>query len=162
MGNRIGKLVFYAVLFIIAVTFAGCAEPKPVPQPPPPPPPPRVKDSIALHILFDYNKATIKEQEMTELGKGVEFVKKYPGSKIEIAGHTDNIGKPQYNQTLSEKRAEAVREYLIREGGVAPANISSVGYRDLYPIAPNQKPDGKDNPEGRAKNRRVEINILSD
>jgi outer membrane protein OmpA-like peptidoglycan-associated protein len=94
--------------------------------------------------------------------EGINFVKRYPGSQIEIAGHTDNIGTPQYNQTLSEKRAAAVREYLIREGGADPAKISSVGHRDLYPVAPNQKPDGRDNPEGRAQNRRVEINILSD
>jgi OmpA-OmpF porin, OOP family len=121
-----------------------------------------VRDSMTLHILFDYNRAIIKENAYSELNEGINFIKRYPGSRIEIAGHTDNIGTPQYNQTLSEKRAEAVREYLIREGGVDPAWIFSVGYRDLHPVAPNQKPDGKDNPDGRAQNRRVEINILSD
>jgi len=117
---------------------------------------------MTLHILFEYNKFVISNKSQAELKDAIDFVKKYPGSRIEIAGHTDNRGTQKYNQTLSEKRAEAVREYLIKEGGVDPDKITAVGHRDLYPIAPNQKPDGKDNPEGRAQNRRVEINILSD
>jgi outer membrane protein OmpA-like peptidoglycan-associated protein len=140
------------ILLILVSALAGCAGPEKK----------RVQDSMTLHILFDYNKAIIKEQAYSELKQGINFVKRYPGSRIEIAGHTDNIGTPQYNEILSGKRAEAVREYLIREGGADPAKISSVGYRDLYPVAPNQKPDGQDNPDGRAQNRRVEINILSD
>jgi OOP family OmpA-OmpF porin len=146
------KFLLCLILLILVSALAGCAGPEKK----------RVQDSMTLHILFDYNKAIIKEQAYSELKEGINFVKRYPGSQIEVAGHTDNIGTPQYNQTLSEKRAEAVREYLIREGGANPAKISSVGYRDLYPVAPNQKPDGRDNPDGRAQNRRVEINILSD
>jgi outer membrane protein OmpA-like peptidoglycan-associated protein len=154
MKGKTAQFIFYTIFFILASMLAECAsKPKPVPM---------VKDSITLHVLFDYDKAAIKEKETAELQKGIDFVKRYPGSRIEIAGHTDNIGTPKYNQTLSEKRAEAVREYLIREGGVDPKKITAVGHRDLYPVAPNQKPDGKDNPEGRAQNRRVEINILSD
>jgi len=117
---------------------------------------------MTLHILFDYDKNVINEKSYAELNEGINFVKRYPGARIEIAGHTDNLGAPQYNQTLSEKRAAAVRDYLIKKGGVDPTKITAVGHRDLYPIAPNKKPDGKDNPEGRAQNRRVEINILSD
>lgn len=146
------KSVLCCVLVILAAAMAGCAG-KEVQ---------RVQDKMTLHVLFDYNKDVISEKSYTELSEGIEFVKRYPGSRIEIAGHTDNLGSPQYNQTLSEKRADAVRDYLIRKGGVDPTKITAVGHRDLYPVAPNKKPDGKDNPEGRAQNRRVEINILSD
>jgi OmpA-OmpF porin, OOP family len=121
-----------------------------------------VRDSMALHILFDYDRTMIRKEAHAELKDGITFMKRYPGSRVEIAGHTDNVGTPQYNQTLSERRAQAVREYLIREGGVDPARMSAVGYRDQYPVAPNQHPDGRDNPDGRAQNRRVEINILKD
>jgi OOP family OmpA-OmpF porin len=152
MERKKMKSLLCLILLILVSTSFGCAGPEKK----------RVQDSMTLHILFDYNKTIIKEQSYAELKEGINFVKRYPGSKIEIAGHTDNVGTPQYNQTLSEKRAEAVGEYLIREGGADPAKISSVGYRDLHPIAPNQKPDGRDNPDGRAMNRRVEINILSD
>jgi outer membrane protein OmpA-like peptidoglycan-associated protein len=152
MESKKREFLLCLVVLILISAFAGC--------------PGRdrrsVRDSMTLHILFDYNKIIIKGNAYSELNEGLTFIKRYPGSRIEIAGHTDNIGTPQYNQTLSEKRAEAVRAYLIREGGVDPAKIFSVGYRDLHPVAPNQKPDGKDNPEGRAQNRRVEINILAD
>ncbi len=147
------KLVFCCLFFILVAVLAGCANRQEVQ---------RVQDKMTLHILFEYNKFVISDKSQAELKDAIDFVKKYPGSRIEIAGHTDNRGTQKYNQTLSEKRAEAVREYLIKEGGVDPAKITAVGHRDLYPIAPNQKPDGKDNPEGRAQNRRVEINILSD
>jgi OOP family OmpA-OmpF porin len=152
MESKIIKFLLCSVFLILVSALAGCAHQEKN----------RVQDKMTLHILFDYNKVMIKESSYSELKEGISFVKRYPGSRIEIAGHTDNIGTPQYNQTLSEKRAAAVREYLIREGGVEPAKISSVGYRDLYPVAPNQKSDGRDNPDGRAQNRRVEINILSD
>jgi OmpA-OmpF porin, OOP family len=152
MENKKIRLFLCVLLLVLAAVSIGC--------------PGRdrrnVRDSMSLHILFDYNKVVIKEKSYADLNDGIAFIRRYPGYRIEIAGHTDNIGTPQYNQTLSEKRAEAVREYLIREGEIDPARISSVGYRDLYPVAPNQTADGRDNPDGRAKNRRVEINILSD
>jgi outer membrane protein OmpA-like peptidoglycan-associated protein len=152
MESRKIKSVLCFILMIIVSAMFGCASQEVK----------RVQDKMTLHILFEYDKVVISEKSHLELNEGINFVKRYPGSRIEIAGHTDNLGAPQYNQTLSEKRAAAVRDYLIKKGGVDPAKITAVGHRDLYPIAPNQKPDGKDNPEGRAQNRRVEINILSD
>ena len=150
-SKKIKSVLYFMLVIVVSATF-GCAGQEVQ----------RVKDKMTLHILFDYNKFIISDKSQTELKSAVDFVKKYPGSRIEIAGHTDNLGSVQYNQTLSEKRAQAVREYLIKQGGVDPAKITAVGHRDLYPVAPNQKPDGKDNPEGRAQNRRVEINILTD
>jgi OmpA-OmpF porin, OOP family len=154
MESRNSKfaLCFILLILVLAAAMEGCAG-KEVQ---------RVQDKMTLHILFDYDKNVINPKSYGELNEGINFVKRYPGSRIEIAGHTDNLGTPQYNQTLSEKRAASVREYLIRVGGVDPTKITSVGYRDLHPVAPNRTPDGKDNPEGRAQNRRVEINILTD
>ena len=94
--------------------------------------------------------------------KAIDFVRKYPGAKVKLEGHTDSKGTEEYNQKLSERRAEAVRQYLIKEGAVEKAMISTTGYGELRPIAPNTTKDGKDNPEGRAENRRVEVLIISE
>ena len=99
---------------------------------------------------------------MAELKKASDFVKKYRGAKVKLEGLTDSKGTEEYNQKLSERRAEAVRQYLITEGAVEKAMISTTGYGELRPIAPNKTQDGKDNPVGRAENRRVEILILSE
>jgi OOP family OmpA-OmpF porin len=99
---------------------------------------------------------------MAELKKASDFVRKYRGAKVKLEGHTDSKGTEEYNQKLSERRAEAVRQYLIREDACEKAMISATGYGELRPIAPNTTKDGKDNPEGRAENRRVEILIISD
>ena len=143
--------VHFFILLILVSVLAGCAGQQVR----------RVQDKMTLHILFEYDRDVMNEKSHAELSEGIKFVKRYPGSRIEIAGHTDNLGTPQYNQALSNKRATEVREYLIRVGGVDPTKITAVGHRDLYPVAPNQKADGKDNPEGRAQNRRVDINILT-
>ena len=71
-------------------------------------------------------------------------------------------GTEQYNQKLSERRAEAVKHYLIKEGAADNAKISARGYGKSRPIAPNKTKGGKDNPAGRAENRRVEILIISE
>jgi OOP family OmpA-OmpF porin len=99
---------------------------------------------------------------VAELKKAIDFVRKYPAAKVELEGHTDSKGTEQYNQKLSEKRADEVKQYLIKEGAVNKAMISARGYGESKPIAPNTTKDGKDNPEGRAENRRVEILIISE
>lgn len=131
--------------------------PAPKPAPPvPPPPAPKVIDRLTLQVLFDVDKSTITEAGKTELQKAVAFVKKYPGAKIEVEGHTDSTGTDAYNQKLSERRASAVKDYLIKEAGVDSSRITAVGYGKTRPIADNKTA------AGRAKNRRVEILILSD
>jgi OOP family OmpA-OmpF porin len=134
--------------------------------PPPPPPPPapkaRVIDRLTIHVNFDFDKSNIRKADEAELKKAIDFVRKYPDSKVELEGYTDSKGTEQYNQKLSERRAEAVKQYLIKEGAVDKAMISATGYGESRPIAPNKTQDGKDNPEGRAENRRVEILIISE
>jgi OOP family OmpA-OmpF porin len=152
-----------------STTVTVTAPPPPPPCPPPPlcpspPPPPaaRVIDRLTIHVNFDFDKSDITKAEVAELKKAIDFVRKYPGAKVKLEGHTDSEGTEEYNQKLSERRAEAVRQYLIKEGAVENAMISATGYGELRPIAPNKTQDGKDNPEGRAENRRVEILILSE
>lgn len=121
-----------------------------------PPPKPRVVDRLSLHINFDSNKASIRPAAVGELQKAIDFVKKYPGHNISIEGHTDNVGSEKYNQALSERRAAAVKEYLVKNGGAEKSQIKTVGYGETKPVAVNTTK------EGRFKNRRVEVLILSE
>ncbi len=82
-------------------------------------------------------------------------LKSYPTAKALIEGHTDGKGSDSYNQPLSERRAEAVRRCLIDHG--ATTAMLTHGWGKTRPIVPNTKPNGADDPEGRQKNRRVEI-----
>jgi outer membrane protein OmpA-like peptidoglycan-associated protein len=116
---------------------------------------------MTLHVNFDFNKSNIRQADIMQLKKAAEFVKKHRGSKVKLEGHTDGKGTEQYNQKLSERRAEAVKKYLIKEGAVGKTKITAMGYGKTRPVAPNTTKDGKDDPEGRAKNRRVEILIMS-
>jgi OmpA-OmpF porin, OOP family len=119
-------------------------------------PAPKVIDRFTLTINFDFNKTNILKSDAAQLKKAIEFIKKYPGSKIKLEGHTDSIGSEKYNQKLSEKRAEATKGYLVTKGGIETSRISTAGYGESRPIASNKT--SKD----RAKNRRVEILILPD
>jgi len=127
-----------------------------------PPPEAKVIDRLTIHVNFDFDRSNIRKSDDAELKKAIDFVRKYPGAKVKLEGYTDGKGTEQYNQKLSERRAEAVRQYLIKEGAVDEAMISARGYGKSSPIAPNMTKDGKDNPEGRAENRRVEILIISE
>ncbi len=116
------------------------------------------KKSVKLdlkNILFDFDSYELKEETKYLLDSIYEILKQYPDRQIEISGHTDNIGKEEYNQELSEKRAKVVAEYLISKG-LDENQISYKGYGSRNPIAPN------DSSENRSKNRRVEIEILTE
>ena len=110
------------------------------------------KGSIALHnILFDTGKATIKPESSVELQLVIDVLKSDTSLRIEIQGHTDNTGAKAANLTLSQQRADAVRDYLTKTGGIATARLTSVGLGDTKPVAPNTTEAGK------AQNRRVEL-----
>ncbi len=123
--------------------------------PPPPPPAPTVLDRMIIHVNFAFNKTDITKKDRAELQRAINFVSKYPSSQITVEGHTDDIGTDEYNQRLSEARAAAVKDYLVKEGGIDASRISTIGYGESKPVAPN------DTPEGRAANRRAEILVLS-
>jgi len=113
-----------------------------------------VGESIVIpNIYFEFNQAYLRRESLETLSKLVEQLKKNPRIKIEIQGHTDNIGTREYNQKLSEKRAEVVMEYLIKNG-ISPERLRVRGFGETKPVAPNTTE------EGRAKNRRTEILIL--
>ena len=115
-----------------------------------------VTTKVKAKVFNDFDKFTLTEATLKELQKAVAFVKKYPGAKIRLDGYTDSIGTDAYNIKLSERRAAAVKDYLIKEAGVDSSKITAVGNGEADPVADNKTA------EGRAKNRRVEISILSD
>ena len=107
---------------------------------------------------FDYDKSNIKSEFTPILDEAAQTLKDNPDIKVQISGHTDSIGSDQYNQRLSERRAQAVKQYLVSKG-IAASRLGTEGRGEREPIAPNTK-DGKDNPEGRAMNRRAELKVV--
>ena len=114
---------------------------------------------IVSNILYEYRSAKLNETAKKELDKLVLIMKKNPKIVIELSSHTDSKGGDSYNMKLSNERAKKAKEYIISKG-IDEKRIVSIGYGETKPIAPNTNPDGSDNPEGRAKNRRTEIRII--
>lgn len=105
---------------------------------------------IALYINFDTGAATIKPNSRPIIDQIVQMLESNPELKIGVEGHTDNVGTPKSNQTLSEERAKAVMASIVAQG-IDPARLSVVGHGQNKPLADNKTE------EGRAKNRRVEL-----
>ncbi|WP_231889814.1 OmpA family protein [Oceanobacillus sp. Castelsardo] len=115
---------------------------------------PEVTMLVPDHLLFDFDEFELKEESknlLAEIGKTLQTFDK--DIEIEISGHTDNVGDSKYNQELSEKRAEEVKAYLMDQGELSEANMTTVGHGETKPISSNE------NEKGQAKNRRVEIII---
>ncbi len=115
--------------------------------------------AILEGVKFEFNSTTLTNNTETILDETAQTLQDSPGFRIELSGNTDSIGSDSYNQQLSQARAESARSYLVNKG-IDPSRIEAVGYGESRPIAPNANPDGSDNPEGRAKNRRTEFKIL--
>jgi outer membrane protein OmpA-like peptidoglycan-associated protein len=117
----------------------------------------RQGDTIRLqapeNITFDTNRADIKPQFQPVLSQLAQSIEQYPGTVVQIEGHTDSTGAAAYNQTLSENRAGSVRSYMIQRG-VDANRLAAFGYGMTRPVADN------DTPAGRAQNRRVEVLIV--
>jgi outer membrane protein OmpA-like peptidoglycan-associated protein len=118
-----------------------------------------VKINLQADVLFDFDKADIRQEAEPTLRKAVDVIKKYPRSKVLIEGHTDGKGSDEYNQKLSERRANSVKDWFVKNGGVNSKRFETKGWGKTKPVAPNTKPDGSDDPEGRQKNRRVEMTV---
>jgi OOP family OmpA-OmpF porin len=110
-------------------------------------------------VNFDFDKSTLRPDAVAILSEATEILKRYPELRVEVAGHTDSKGTDEYNQKLSERRATAVYDYLTSNGVDASRLVGPIGYGESRPIAPNTNDDGSDNPEGRAQNRRTELNV---
>lgn len=108
------------------------------------------KIEVSQQIFFDYDKATIKPVSYPVIDEVYAVLTENPTVTVEVQGHTDNQGKPDYNLNLSQARAESVRKYLV-DKGIAPNRLTAKGYGMTVPIASNA------NESGRSKNRRVEF-----
>ena len=113
--------------------------------------------NLPENILFDFDKAEIKPSAEPTLQKIRDLLNFYKDASMPINGHTDNKGSDDYNLKLSERRADSVKDYLTEHFNVAAARLNPKGFGENQPIAPNEKPNGADDPEGRQKNRRVEV-----
>jgi len=116
-----------------------------------------IKIDLAADVLFDFDKASIKKEAEPSLQNLATVLKANPSASVTIEGHTDAKGADAYNQTLSEQRAASVKQWLVANAQVNGTNISTRGWGKSKPVTHNTKPDGSDDPEGRAKNRRVQV-----
>ena len=164
----------------VVMAAAAPPPPQPVAEPPPPPPPPPPADSdrdgvtddvdacpgtpagarvnakgceeqlVLQGVTFELNSATLTPNSLLTLNSVAEILKKRPNFKVEVRGHTDSAGSDGYNMDLSQRRAEAVMNYLA-EQGVAASKLSATGYGETQPVSSN------DTADGRAQNRRVAL-----
>jgi outer membrane protein OmpA-like peptidoglycan-associated protein len=114
-----------------------------------------LRASLASDVLFESGSARIQPGADDKLAQLAEVLERYPRTRVEVVGHTDSRGTEQSNQELSERRAEAVRTALVRQG-VDAGRMSARGAGEERPVATN------DSASGRAMNRRVEINVRPD
>lgn len=108
---------------------------------------------VELDVKFDFDKANVKEESYSEIKTVADFMNQYPQTTTTVEGHTDSVGSDAYNQQLSQKRADAVRQVMVEQYGVAAERVSAVGEGESQPIADNATA------EGRALNRRVEASV---
>ena len=118
-----------------------------------------IRLELAADVLFDFDKADIKPDAARVLTQAATFVKERASGTVKIEGHTDAKGADNYNQRLSERRASAVKTWFVTKGGLGSMAFETTGLGARQPVAPNSKPDGSDDPDGRQKNRRVEVII---
>jgi outer membrane protein OmpA-like peptidoglycan-associated protein len=117
---------------------------------------------VCTDVLFAFDRSDIRpsaEKILREVAKSIE--QRFPNAPIQVDGHTDAKGSPEYNQGLSERRASAVADWLAAHEGIARSRMTVKGYGETQPVAPNTKPDGSDDPAGRKKNRRVVIGVTA-
>lgn len=114
---------------------------------------------IRKMIFYGYDQDGLRAESRKELDKVARNLKDYPELMIRLEGHADDHGSAAYNQALSERRSEKALAYL-QSRGIPAYRMVSKGFGDSQPIAINQFPDGRDAPEGRQFNRRVEIRIV--
>ena len=130
------------------VNVKGAAEPSMVPY----------KDTFGM-IFFEFDKYEIQEEHTEVLDKYAGILRENPGVPMVIQGHTDSMGTEEYNLDLSQKRAGSVYEYFV-EQDISSERLQTRGHGFHRPIAPNVTREGKDNPEGRVKNRRAELHLI--
>ena len=124
--------------------------PKPVEAPKPAPQPVKVAITIQAEALFDFDKSVLKPDGKKSIDEAIVKMKNVDVEMVIATGHTDSVGTDAYNQKLSERRATTVKEYMVSQG-IPAAKITTLGKGETQPVATNKTA------EGRAKNRRVDI-----
>lgn len=119
-------------------------------------PPPKLCSPTVVDVQFDTNKSDVKPKYHDELKKLADFLAEFPKAHGVIEGHTDSVGDKASNMKLSQRRADSVRSYLIKNFGVAPERLQAKGYGPTKPRATNKTAEGK------AQNRRIEANFICD
>lgn len=117
-----------------------------------------IKISLQGEILFDFDKSNLRPAAESTLAQVAKMISSYPQATVLIEGYTDSKGSDSYNAKLSDRRAVAVKNWFTKHG-IASGSMQTHGWGAAKPVAPNKYPDGSDDPEGRQKNRRVEITI---
>jgi OmpA-OmpF porin, OOP family len=166
VGNK-GDINMYSLGLIYRF---GQNKPAPAPEAATPPPPPPVVEAepvlvivpvivktqqycSILDIQFEIKQSEMQREEKEKLGVVGTFMKKYPDTTAVIEGHTDNVGTREYNQKLSQQRADSVVSYLVDTFHIDPSRLKAVGYGEMHPIADNSTM------EGRQANRRIDAVI---
>lgn len=118
--------------------------------------------NIPADATFDFDKHSLKSSAEMVLREAANFIEEFkgPSHRIFVTGHTDNIGRPDYNLVLSKRRAEAVARWLIENKVATRAEMVVSGEGEAKPLLPNKRADGADHPYNRERNRRVEIKIM--
>ncbi len=122
---------------------------------------------IKIHIkipkvYFAFDKSNVIDFYKEQIDSVVKVLTDHPGYSVEIQGHTDSKGSDEYNEKLSERRANEVKTFLIKKKGIADNRVIAKWFGEKVPAVPNELPNGEDDPEGRAQNRRVEFKIIVD
>lgn len=114
---------------------------------------------LASDVLFAFDSARLTAEAEAALRRTAELAAQAGSGRITVVGHTDAVGEDAYNLALSRRRAEAVAQWLAASGGVPADRLHAEGRGEAEPAAPNATTDGQDDPEGRARNRRVVVAI---
>lgn len=117
----------------------------------------RIELNLTGDVLFDFGKAEVRPDAAETLSKVGRLIEERAADKVYVVGHSDSVGDDAGNLALSQARARSVVDWLQRNAGIASNRLAARGMGETRPLAPNSLPDGSDNPEGRARNRRVEF-----
>ena len=151
--RRIGWI---AVLGLLAGPVAGCVGTA-YPYRPPVAYGETARYSLPADVLFAFDSATLRPEASAALQQTLGTIRQaIPYPAIRVEGNTDSVGAAAYNNSLSLRRAQAVAQWLVGQG-IPRAAITEIGNGESRPVAPNTLPNGQDNPEGRALNRRVDL-----
>jgi outer membrane protein OmpA-like peptidoglycan-associated protein len=119
-----------------------------------------IRIELEADVLFDFDQADIRPSAAQALHQAAKLIRTHRTSPVRVEGYTDSKGNADYNQRLSERRANAVRIWLAQREHLTSVGFVTAGYGASRPVAPNSNPDGSDDPAGRQRNRRVELVLL--